>query len=102
MKKYRDKLDLDRVQDKYDNNKNMTLREWQAMHCWCASAFWAERFPKYLKENNISLRSRFVRTIWQKLWDEAMEIHLKESEEFRKQGVHPTITMGDRNITYIP
>lgn len=88
------------VDKKYNNNKKMSLREWQIRHCYMPSAFYYDFFPKFLIEVGIPKNICLTREGWQPLWDSANEKYRKELDELVKTS-RPTISIGNRNVLYV-
>lgn len=85
---------------KRKQGKRMTLKEWQlTVYSASPSSLWHDFFPKFIKENGVSVRAELTPRVWQALWDLAVVAHQEMLDRIVAQG-RPTIRIGGRNILY--
>lgn len=83
------------------NGKRMTLKDWQlTIYSASPSSLWHDFFPKFIKENGVSVRAVLTPRVWQALWDLASVAHQEMLDKLVANN-RPTIKMAGRNILYV-
>jgi hypothetical protein len=86
---------------KRKKGQRMTLKEWQlTIYSASPSSLWHDFFPKFIKENGVSVRAELTPRVWQALWDLAAIAHQEMLDQLVAKG-RPTLTMAGRNVLYV-
>jgi hypothetical protein len=86
---------------KRKQGRRMTIKEWQlTVYSASPSSLWHDFFPKFIKENGVSVRAALTPRVWQALWDLASAAHQEMLDKLVAEG-RPTIKMAGRNILYV-
>jgi hypothetical protein len=66
---------LELINKKIEEKEKLTLEEWQCCNLNTCSSMRDAYFPKYCQEQGLDLSSVFTFSIWQAVWNKAMEDH---------------------------